>query len=52
MPALWIRKAFYEAPFDLGDDQDQRLQTLAGQFEVSQQALTYRLISLGFIQDQ
>ena len=48
MPTDWVRKAFEEQPFDLTEDDG--LETLAKEFEVSTQAMTYRLMNLQLIQ--
>jgi Zn-dependent peptidase ImmA (M78 family) len=52
MPAAWVKERFYAAPFDLGDDSNERLEALADQFGVSQQAMTYRLMSLGLVEGE
>ncbi len=48
MPADWVRKAFEEQPFDLTEDDG--LEILARKFEVSTQAMTYRLMNLQLVQ--
>jgi Zn-dependent peptidase ImmA (M78 family) len=47
MPAAWLRDAFLRQPFDLTEDDD--LEMLAEKFEVSTQAMTYRLMKLRMI---
>ena len=47
MPDEWVRDAFKQQPFDLTEDDG--LETLAKKFEVSTQAMTYRLIKLRLI---
>ena len=48
MPAKWVRDAFRQQPFDLTEDDS--LELLAKKFEVSTQAMTYRLMNLQLIQ--
>lgn len=45
MPAAWVKEAFRHQPFDLAED-DGGLRELARRFEVSTQAMTYRLMKL------
>ena len=47
MPAAWVRDAFLRQNFDLTEDDD--LKMLAEKFEVSTQAMTYRLMKLRMI---
>ena len=47
MPANWVRKAFGDQPFDLTEDDG--LEALARKFDVSTQAMTYRLVKLQLI---
>lgn len=47
MPSAWVKRAFDEQPFDLSDEDC--LERLADKFEVSPQAMTYRLINLEMI---
>ncbi len=47
MPEEWVRDAFKQQPFDLTEDDS--LEALAKKFEVSTQAMTYRLIKLQLI---
>ena len=47
MPAAWVKDAFEEQPFDLTEDDG--LEILAEKFEVSTQAMTYRLMKLRMI---
>lgn len=47
MPATWVRDFFYQQPFDLTEDAV--LAMLAKKFEVSTQAMTYRLMRLRLI---
>ena len=47
MPAEWVSEAFKQQPFDLTEDDG--LEKLADKFEVSTQAMTYRLIKLQMI---
>ena len=47
MPESWVRAAFRRAPVDLTDDES--LRTLAEEFEVSPQAMTFRLTNLGLL---
>ncbi|MXX15556.1 MAG: ImmA/IrrE family metallo-endopeptidase [Gemmatimonadetes bacterium] len=44
MPAEWVKNAFYQQPFDLTEDGV--LQMLAQKFQVSTQAMSYRLMRL------
>lgn len=44
MPAEWVKDAFYQQPFELTEDDV--LQMLAQKFQVSTQAMSYRLMSL------
>lgn len=48
MPAKWVRDAFRQQPFELTEDDS--LELLAKKFEVSTQAMTYRLMNLQLIQ--
>ncbi|MGO9603122.1 MAG: ImmA/IrrE family metallo-endopeptidase [Candidatus Binataceae bacterium] len=48
MPSSWIREAFLAQPFDLTDDEG--LRTLATKFEVSTQAMSYRLGNLRLLE--
>jgi Zn-dependent peptidase ImmA (M78 family) len=48
MPATWIRQAFREQPFDLTDDEG--LRNLAAKFQVSTQAMSYRLGNLRLLE--
>ena len=47
MPAKWVRIAFKKNPFDLTEDEG--LARLAKDFQVSPQAMTYRLVNLQLI---
>ncbi len=47
MPADWVYKAFKDQPFDLAEDDG--LEELARKFQVSTQAMTYRLMNLELI---
>ena len=47
-PPKWVRDAFRQQPFDLTEDDS--LELLAKKFEVSTQAMTYRLMNLQLIQ--
>ncbi len=47
MPAEWVRNAFKQQPFDLTEDDG--LEMLAEKFEVSTQAMTYRLMKLRLV---
>ena len=47
MPAAWVRRAFLLKPFDLAEDDV--LKMLADNFNVSTQAMTYRLMKLRMI---
>ena len=47
MPAEWVRDAFKHQPFDLTEDDG--LEMLAEKFEVSTQAMTYRLMKLRLV---
>jgi Zn-dependent peptidase ImmA (M78 family) len=47
MPAGWVKDAFEQQPFDLTEDDV--LEMLAEKFEVSTQAMTYRLMKLRMI---
>lgn len=47
MPAAWVKDAFEEQTFDLAEDDV--LKMLAEKFEVSTQAMTYRLMKLRMI---
>ena len=47
MPAAWVREAFKQQSFDLTEDDS--LEILAKKFQVSTQAMTYRLINLQII---
>lgn len=44
MPAEWVKDAFYQQPFDLTEDGVLRM--LAQKFQVSTQAMSYRLMRL------
>ncbi len=44
MPAEWVKEAFYQQPFELTEDDV--LQMLAQKFQVSTQAMSYRLMRL------
>lgn len=44
MPAEWVRDAFFQQPFELTEDDV--LQMLAQKFQVSTQAMSYRLMRL------
>jgi len=44
MPASWVRREFKKLVFDLGDDS--ALQALCEKFQVSSQAMTFRLVNL------
>ena len=48
MPATWVKDAFKQQPFDLLTEDDS-LEKLAKKFQVSTQAMTYRLINLRII---
>lgn len=48
MPAPWVRQAFLQQPFDLTDDDG--LRSLAERFQVSTQAVSYRLGNLGLLE--
>jgi len=47
MPRGWLREAFFEKPFRAADDE--ALAALASRFQVSPQALSIRLTSLGWL---
>ncbi len=48
MPAPWVRQSFLEQPFDLTDDES--LRNLAARFQVSTQAMSYRLGNLRLLE--
>jgi Zn-dependent peptidase ImmA (M78 family) len=47
MPATWVRRAYLDEPFDLAVDDS--LRRLAEKFQVSTQAMSYRLGYLGLL---
>lgn len=48
MPRPWVLSAAKDCLFDLGDDEE--LMRLAGTFNVSTQAMSYRLMNLGLLE--
>ena len=49
MPAGWLRRELKQNPLDLGDDE--ALSDLCSRFQVSSQAMMYRLMNLGLLDD-
>jgi len=50
MPASWVRRELEKYSFDLGDDQ--ALRELCSSFQVSTQAMMYRLTNLRILEDE
>lgn len=51
MPPDWISEAIKTKQFDLADESDTGVKGLAQRFGVSQQAMMYRLINLGYLRN-
>jgi|SRR2546421_4117415 len=49
MPEEWVRREFEKHPFDLGDDK--ALSAMCKRFGVSSQAMSFRLVNLGLLQE-
>src|SRR5574341_1456893 len=49
MPQEWVRPEFEKQPFDLGDDE--ALSAMCKRFGVSSQAMSFRLVNLGLLQE-